>query len=123
MIECYTWTTDNGYKPRMMLEETGLPHKIIPVNIREKEKVCAKQPRLSSRPSERTSAFTRVFDALWSASRTHTPGGGYGSPPSRGRQRKRVRQRIQFALPACCIRARSRWSSKCSGSIAHDTWS
>jgi hypothetical protein len=25
MIDCYTWTTDNGYKPRMMLEETGLP--------------------------------------------------------------------------------------------------
>ena len=36
MIDCYTWTTDNGYKPRMMLEETGLPHKVIPVNIREK---------------------------------------------------------------------------------------
>ena len=36
MIDCYTWTTDNGYKPRMMLEETGLPHKIVPVNIREK---------------------------------------------------------------------------------------
>ena len=36
MIDCYTWTTDNGYKPRMMLEETGLLHKIIPVNIREK---------------------------------------------------------------------------------------
>jgi GSH-dependent disulfide-bond oxidoreductase len=36
MIECYTWTTDNGYKPRMMLEETGLPHRIVPVNIRER---------------------------------------------------------------------------------------
>ncbi len=36
MIDCYTWTTDNGYKPRVMLEETGLPHKIIPVNLREK---------------------------------------------------------------------------------------
>jgi glutathione S-transferase len=32
MIDCYTWTTDNGYKPRMMLEETGLPYKIIPVH-------------------------------------------------------------------------------------------
>ena len=39
MIDCYTWTTDNGYKPRMMLEETGLPHKIIPVNIREKQQM------------------------------------------------------------------------------------
>lgn len=36
MIDCYTWMTDNGYKPRMMLEETGLPHRIIAVNIREK---------------------------------------------------------------------------------------
>ena len=36
MIDCYTWTTDNGYKPRMILEETGLPHKIVPVNLREK---------------------------------------------------------------------------------------
>jgi GST-like protein len=37
MIECYTWTTDNGYKPRMMLEETGLPHRVTLVNIRKKE--------------------------------------------------------------------------------------
>ena len=36
MIDCYTWTTDNGYKPRMMLEETGLAHKIVPVNIPRK---------------------------------------------------------------------------------------
>jgi len=40
MIECYTWTTDNGYKPRMMLEETGLPHKIVPVNLREKAQMA-----------------------------------------------------------------------------------
>src|SRR5262249_25977839 len=39
MIDCYTWTTDNGYKPRMMLEETGLPHKVVPVNIREKKQM------------------------------------------------------------------------------------
>ena len=37
MIDCYTWTTDNGYKPRVMLEETGLAHKIIPVNIQQGE--------------------------------------------------------------------------------------
>lgn len=35
MIDCYTWMTDNGYKPRMMLEETGLAHKIIPVDLRQ----------------------------------------------------------------------------------------
>src|SRR5258708_11664388 len=36
MIDCYTWMTDNGYKPRVMLEETGLPHKIIAVDLRKK---------------------------------------------------------------------------------------
>ena len=40
MIDCYTWMTDNGYKPRMMLEECGLAHKIIPVNIREKAQMA-----------------------------------------------------------------------------------
>jgi len=36
VIDCYTWMTDNGRKPRMMLEETGLAHKIIPVDLRKK---------------------------------------------------------------------------------------
>src|SRR5262245_66668367 len=47
MIDCYTWTTDNGYKPRMMLEETGLAHKIIPVNIREKAQMAAEFMKIS----------------------------------------------------------------------------
>jgi glutathione S-transferase len=47
MIDCYTWTTDNGYKPRMMLEETGLPHRIIPVNIREKAQMSPDFLKLS----------------------------------------------------------------------------
>lgn len=33
MIELYTWTTPNGYKPLVMLEEIGLPYEIRPVNI------------------------------------------------------------------------------------------
>jgi len=40
VIDCYTWTTDNGYKPRVMLEETGLAHRIVPVNIREKAQMA-----------------------------------------------------------------------------------
>ena len=47
MIDCYTWTTDNGYKPRMMLEETGLPHQIIPVNIREKAQMSPEFMKIS----------------------------------------------------------------------------
>ncbi|MCC6779025.1 MAG: glutathione S-transferase family protein [Hyphomicrobiales bacterium] len=47
MIDCYTWMTDNGYKPRVMLEETGLPHRIIPVNLREKAQMSAAFMKLS----------------------------------------------------------------------------
>lgn len=33
MIELYTWPTPNGYKIHIMLEETGLPYRVHPVNI------------------------------------------------------------------------------------------
>ena len=33
MIELHYWTTPNGHKITMFLEETGLPYKIHPVNI------------------------------------------------------------------------------------------
>ena len=33
MIDLYYWTTPNGHKITIFLEETGLPHKIKPVNI------------------------------------------------------------------------------------------
>ena len=33
MIDLYFWTTPNGYKPLMFLEETALPYKLVPVNI------------------------------------------------------------------------------------------
>jgi GST-like protein len=33
MIELYYWTTPNGHKITMFLEETELPHTIIPINI------------------------------------------------------------------------------------------
>jgi hypothetical protein len=31
MIELYYWTTPNGHKVTIFLEETGLPYRIIPV--------------------------------------------------------------------------------------------
>lgn len=37
MIELYFWTTPNGYKPLMFLEETNLPYTITPVNISKGE--------------------------------------------------------------------------------------
>ena len=33
MIDLHYWTTPNGHKITMFLEETGLPYKIFPVNI------------------------------------------------------------------------------------------
>ncbi len=33
MIDLYYWTTPNGHKITMFLEETGLEHRIIPINI------------------------------------------------------------------------------------------
>ena len=33
MIELYYWTTPNGHKIAIFLEEAGLPHRIVPVNI------------------------------------------------------------------------------------------
>ncbi|HWW80120.1 MAG TPA: glutathione binding-like protein [Steroidobacteraceae bacterium] len=33
MIDLYYWTTPNGHKVTMFLEEVGLPYRIIPVNI------------------------------------------------------------------------------------------
>jgi GST-like protein len=37
MIDVYTWPTPNGHKVHIMLEETGLKHRIHAVNIRKGE--------------------------------------------------------------------------------------
>ena len=37
MITLYTWTTPNGRKASIMLEELGLPYRVVPVNIGKDE--------------------------------------------------------------------------------------
>ena len=37
MIDLYYWTTPNGHKVTMFLEESGLPYRILPVNIGQGE--------------------------------------------------------------------------------------
>jgi GST-like protein len=37
MIDLYTWTTPNGRKVSVMLEECGLEYSVHPINIREQE--------------------------------------------------------------------------------------
>ena len=39
MIDLYTWTTPNGRKISIMLEETGVPYKVIPVNLGKEEQL------------------------------------------------------------------------------------
>jgi GST-like protein len=36
-IDVHTWPTPNGHKVHILLEETGLPYRIVPVNIGEGE--------------------------------------------------------------------------------------
>jgi GST-like protein len=38
MIDLYTWTTPNGRKISIMLEECGLPYNVIPVNLARKSR-------------------------------------------------------------------------------------
>ena len=33
MIDLYFWTTPNGYKPMLFVEEAGVPYTLVPVNI------------------------------------------------------------------------------------------
>lgn len=41
MIDLYYWPTPNGHKVTIMLEETGLPYQLIPVNIQAGEQFAA----------------------------------------------------------------------------------
>ena len=37
MIDLYFWITDNGYKARHMMEESGLEYTVKPIDISKKE--------------------------------------------------------------------------------------
>src|SRR6266436_4280972 len=41
MIDVHYWTTPNGHKVSIFLEEAGLPYKVIPVNIGKGEQFKA----------------------------------------------------------------------------------
>ena len=47
MIEIYYWLTDNGRKALMMIEETGLPHKKVPVNLTKREQFLPEYLKIS----------------------------------------------------------------------------
>jgi len=47
MIDLYTWPTPNGHKVHIMLEETGLEYKVIPININEGDQFAADYLKIS----------------------------------------------------------------------------
>jgi GST-like protein len=47
MIDLYTWTTPNGRKVSIMLEEIGLPYKAIPINISKDEQFAPEFLKIS----------------------------------------------------------------------------
>src|SRR5499427_7523749 len=68
MIDLLYWTTPNGHKVTIFLEETGLPYKIIPINIGKGEQF--KPDFLAVSPNNRIPALV-----------DHKPKGG-GAPIS-----------------------------------------
>ena len=68
MIDLYYWTTPNGHKITLFLEETGLPYRVIPVNIGRGEQFAPSFLRVA--PNNRIPA---IID--------HAPEGG-GEPVS-----------------------------------------
>ncbi len=55
MIDLYYWTTPNGHKATIFLEESGLPYKIHPVNISKNEQF--KHDFLSIAPNNKIPAI------------------------------------------------------------------
>ncbi len=65
VIDLYYWTTPNGHKVTIFLEETGLPYKIVPVNISKGEQFAPEFLAIS--PNNRMPAMV-----------DHTPEDGAG---------------------------------------------
>jgi len=55
MIDLYYWTTPNGHKISLFLEETGLPYRIHPINIGKGEQFAADFLKIS--PNNRIPAI------------------------------------------------------------------
>ena len=55
MIDLYYWTTPNGHKITLFLEETGLPYRIVPIDIGKGEQFAADFLRIA--PNNRIPAI------------------------------------------------------------------
>ena len=60
MIDLYYWTTPNGHKITLMLEETGLDYQIKPINISKGDQF--NPDFLSFAPNNRSIIVVKAFD-------------------------------------------------------------
>lgn len=67
MIDLYFWTTPNGYKPLLFLEEAQLPYRLIPINIHRGDQFDELFSRIS--PNQRIPAIVdnTPFLGPWAA--------------------------------------------------------
>ena len=63
MIDLHYWTTPNGHKVTIFLEESGLPYRIIPVNISKGDQF--KPEFLAISPNNRIPAIRRSQPEGW----------------------------------------------------------
>ena len=91
MIDLYYWTTPNGHKITIFLEETGLPYNIMPVNIGKGEQFKAEFLAVS--PNNRIPALIDRAPAGGRARLREGEGGQpeHGRHPHRGGARDPVR--------------------------------
>ena len=61
MIDLYYWTTPNGHKITLFLEESGLPYRIVPINIGRGEQFASEFLRIS--PNNRIPAIVDTAPA------------------------------------------------------------
>ena len=68
MIDLYTWTTPNGRKVSILLEELNINYKVIPINITKNEQFSEKFINIS--PNNKIPAIfdheKNFFNGVWS---------------------------------------------------------
>ena len=74
MIDLYYWTTPNGHKVSLFLEEAGLPYKVHPINIGQGEQF--KPDFLKIAPNNRIPPNCRCTSVQFTTASTTPPGSG-----------------------------------------------
>src|SRR5262249_9756416 len=63
MIKLYTWTTPNGYKASIALEELGIPYEVHPVNLTENEQMTPEFLKLN--PNHKIPVIDDGGQVIW----------------------------------------------------------